>query len=144
MSQENVETLRKLFAVVNDRGIGGAIEEFEDLLDPSFRLEEAEDLPDPETHTGGKQAFIANMGKLEEVFDEVRMEPLEFVDLDDKIVVVVSMYGRGRGSGAPVEMTFTQLWSVRDGKAVSLRDFATKSEALKAAGLSHQDARTDS
>src|SRR6476620_4180300 len=126
MSQENVETLRKLFALVNDRGIAAAVQEFGDLLDPNFRLDEADDLPDPQTHSGGKEAFIANMGKLEEVFEEIRMEPLEFVDLDNKIVVVVSLYGRGRGSGAPVEMTFTQLWSVRDGKALSLRDFSTK------------------
>jgi ketosteroid isomerase-like protein len=136
MSQENVETLRKLFALVNDHGIAAAVEEFGDLLDPDFRLEEADVLPDPQTYSGGKETFIANMGKLEEVFEEVRMDPLEFVDLDDKIIVVVSLYGRGRGSGASVEMTFTQLWSVQDGKAVSLRDFSTKSEALEALGLS--------
>jgi hypothetical protein len=30
---------------------------------------------------------------------------------------------------------FAQLWSLRDGRAVSLRDFATKDEALEAVGL---------
>jgi ketosteroid isomerase-like protein len=61
---------------------------------------------------------------------------LEFVDLGDQLVVVVAMSGRGRGSGAAVEMTFTQLWTVREGKAASLHDYATKAEALEAAGLS--------
>jgi hypothetical protein len=35
-----------------------------------------------------------------------------------------------------VEATIAQLGSLRDGKAVSLRDYATKSEAVEAAGLS--------
>ena len=63
------------------------------------------------------------------------MEPLEIEDHGEKVVVVVSLRGRGRGSSAEVETTFTQLWSLRDGKAVSLRDYATKAEALQAAGL---------
>ena len=53
----------------------------------------------------------------------------------DKIVVVVSMAGRGRGSDVPVETTFAQLWSIRSGKALSLRDYATRSDALEAVGL---------
>ena len=57
------------------------------------------------------------------------------MDLGDRLVVVVSMSGRGKGSGAPVEVTFAQLWSMRDGKAVGLRDYATKSEALEAVAL---------
>ena len=90
-----------------------------------FELVEAAEVPDRETHTG-KQAFIANLAKLEQSFDELRIQPLEFVDLDDRIVVVVSMVGRGRGSEVPVEGNFAQLWSLRDGKAVSLSDHATK------------------
>jgi ketosteroid isomerase-like protein len=135
MSQENVETIREMFAIVNDRGVKAASEAFGDLLAPDFGLEEAAGLPDPEAYTG-REAFIDNMAKLEESFEELRMEPLEIVNLGKKVVVVVSMSGRGQGSGAPVEMTFAQLWSLRDGKAVSLRDYATRAEALEAVGLS--------
>jgi ketosteroid isomerase-like protein len=135
MSQEDVETIREMFAIFNDRGVRAATAAFGDLLAPDFGLEEATDLPDPGAYTG-KEAFIANLAKLEESFEELRLEPLEVVDLGEKIVVVVSMSGRGRGSSAPVEMTFSQLWSLRDGKAVSLRDYATKAEALEAVGLS--------
>jgi ketosteroid isomerase-like protein len=134
MSQENVAHIREMFALVNDRGVRAATDAFRDLLSSDFSLEEAADVPDPETHTG-REAFIANLAKVEESFDELRMEPLEIVDLGDHIVVVLSMSGRGRGSSVPVQMTFAQLWLVRDGKAVSLRDFPTKAEALEAAGL---------
>jgi ketosteroid isomerase-like protein len=135
MSRENVENLRKMFALFNDGGAKAATEALGHLLHPDFELEEAEVLPDPEAYTG-KEAFVANLAKLEESFDDLQMEPLEIVDLGDRIVVVVSMRGRGRGSSAPVETTFAQLWALRDGKAVSLQDFATKAEALEAVGLS--------
>ena len=135
MSEENVETIGAMFAIVNERGVGAAIEAFGDLLAPDFALEEAADLPDPEAYTG-REAFIENMAKLEESFDVLRMEPLEILDLGEQVIVVVAMSGRGRGSSAPVEMTFAQLWSLRDGKAVSLRDYATRAEALEAVGMS--------
>jgi hypothetical protein len=61
------------------------------------------------------------------------MEPIEIDDLGDRIVVVVSMTARGRGSDVPVETTFVQLWSLRNGRAISLHDYATKAEALEAA-----------
>lgn len=134
MSSDNVENLRRCFALANDQGIEAAVEAFRDLIDDEFGLEEAEDMIDRERYAG-REAFIANMRKLEESFDAIRIEPQEFVDLDDRIVVVVSMTALGKGSGAPVEVTFAQLWSIRDGKAVDLRDYATKSEALEAAGL---------
>ena len=135
MSQEHVETIRECFAIYNDRGVQAAVDAFAPLLDKEFRLEEAAAVPDRGSY-GGKAAFIANLRKLEQDFEELRIEPLEFVDLSDKLVVVVSIAGRGRVSDAPVQATFAQLWRLRDGKAVSLHDYATKAEALEAVGLS--------
>ena len=134
MSEENVEIMREMFALVNERGVHAATDAFGHLLDPEFELEEASNVPDREGYSG-RDAFIANMAKLEESFEGLRLEPIEFVDLGDKLVVVVSIAGRGRAGGAPVETTIAQLWTLRDGKAMSLRDYATKSEALEAAGL---------
>ena len=134
MSQENVELLRRCFAIANERGVDAAADAFGHLLDDEFGLEEATDMPDRDSYQG-KDAFIANMKKLEQDFDQLRIQPLEFVDLGEKLVVVVSMAGRGRASGAPVELTFAQLWTLREGKAVSLHDYASKAEALEAVRL---------
>jgi ketosteroid isomerase-like protein len=136
MSQENVEKLRESFAIFNERGLEAAVAYFGHLLHPDFGIEEAAEMPDRENYGGGSDAFIANLRKLEGAFEKIRIEPVEFVDIDDQVVVVIAMTGKGRGSGAPVEMTFAQLWAMRDGKAVSLRDYATKADALEAAGLS--------
>jgi ketosteroid isomerase-like protein len=134
MSQENLDTIREMFALLNESGARAATDAFGHLLAPDFGLQEAADLPDPAVYTG-REAFIENIAKLEDSFEELRLEPLEVVDLDDRVVVLVSMSGRGRESGAPVEATFAQLWTLRAGKAVSLRDYATKAEALEAVGL---------
>jgi ketosteroid isomerase-like protein len=134
MSRENVHNLRACFALLNEEGVRAATVAFDHLLDPEFGIEEAIEMPDRESYVG-KEAFIANLAKLEESFEQLRIEPLEFIDLDDRIVVVVKMTGRGHDSGAPVEMTFAQLWSLHDGRARSLHDYATKDEALEAAGL---------
>jgi ketosteroid isomerase-like protein len=135
MSQANVDTLREMFAIFNEQGIRAASDAFRELLAPDFRLEEAAELPDPERFSGG-DAFIENLAKLETSFVELRMEPLDVVDLGDKVVAEVSLTGLGRGSSVPVEATFAQLWVLRDGKAVSLRDYPTKAEALEAAAAS--------
>jgi ketosteroid isomerase-like protein len=135
VSQENVKTIREMFAIFNDHGAHAATDAFGHLLAPDFRLDESAELPDPGAY-GGKEAFIANLAKLEQAFDDIRIEPLEVEDLGEKVVVVVSIRARGRASSAEVETTFAQLWTLRDGKAVSLRDYATKEEALEAVGLS--------
>ncbi len=41
-----------------------------------------------------------------------------------------------RDAGVPLERDLVHLWTVLDGKAVFLRVFRTKDEALEAAGLS--------
>jgi len=135
MSRENVEMIREMFALVNDGGVEAASDAFGPLLDPEFELEEAANVPDRETHSG-RDAFIANMAKLEEGFEELRLDPIEIVDLGNKVVVVLSITGRGRAGGTPVEGRIAQLWTLRDGKALSLRDYATKADALEAVGLS--------
>jgi ketosteroid isomerase-like protein len=134
MSGENVRTIRECFRIFNEQGIQAALDAFGHLLDPDFRLEEAPAVPDRERHAG-REGFVANLAKLEESFEELRLEPLELLDLDNKVLVVVALSGRGRGSDVPVQGSFVQVWTLRDGKAVSLRDYATKAEALEAAGL---------
>ena len=54
----------------------------------------------------------------------------------DEVLVEITVDVTGTGSGAEVAQTFFQVVTVRDGKLVRSRDFATRDEALEAAGLS--------
>jgi ketosteroid isomerase-like protein len=53
----------------------------------------------------------------------------------DRVLAVVSMHGRGRGSGAPVEMRLAQLWTFKDGRAARMVMYPDVQEAFEAAGL---------
>jgi ketosteroid isomerase-like protein len=68
-------------------------------------------------------------------FDERRSEVEECIDAGDDVFTSVLHSGRGKGSGAVVEWRHWHLWTVRSGKIIRWRIFATREQALDAAGL---------
>jgi ketosteroid isomerase-like protein len=56
-------------------------------------------------------------------------------DLDDVLVVIERLRGRGRASSAEVEMQIFSVYWFEQGKIVKRRAFTTEDEALEAAGL---------
>jgi ketosteroid isomerase-like protein len=84
----------------------------------------------------GLEAFNAAVCKLEEGFDEVRLDIDEYIDPDDDRVVVIGTWcGRGRSSGANVRRRMGYVWTIRDGKAVRFEWFHDPSGAVEAVGL---------
>jgi ketosteroid isomerase-like protein len=80
----------------------------------------------------GRKSFAAIRGS----YDDVVVEPLDFIDApNDEVVVVARVTGRGRGSGFPVEWLHGYVWTVRDGLAVRFRWFNRPDEAMAVAGL---------
>jgi ketosteroid isomerase-like protein len=53
----------------------------------------------------------------------------------DRVLARIQMHGRGRGSGVPTEMHFSQVWTFRDGRAVRMELYRDEDEARRAAGL---------
>jgi ketosteroid isomerase-like protein len=72
---------------------------------------------------------------LDESFDELRLEPQEFVDAGDRVATRLRYFMRGKDSGAEIEgQLYHQLATFRDGTIVRMEYFAEWSEALAAAG----------
>ena len=72
-----------------------------------------------------------------DAWETVRWEPVEIIEVDHaRLIVVNHVRMRGRGSGADVEATGVQLWTLTGGKGQRIKLFQTKAEALEAAGLS--------
>ena len=69
-------------------------------------------------------------------FDEFGFEADETIDASDFVVVCLHQWGRGKETGARVESRTWQVFTFRDGKVTRCRGYATKPEALDAAGLS--------
>jgi hypothetical protein len=66
--------------------------------------------------------------------------PAEFVGGRDVVVTAVTLHGKGKESGADVQMQLFNVWTLRDSKVVRIvGGYRDRSEALKAAGLQEQD-----
>ena len=71
-----------------------------------------------------------------EAWEERRLEPQKFLHIDDLVVVLMHEYRRGKGSGIEVETDTAVVFTVRDGRVVSLQGYVDQAAALEAAGLS--------
>jgi ketosteroid isomerase-like protein len=121
----NVERLLNAYERFNRTG------EFEwELLDPDVEWNAFQFAPVAQYRgPDGVRQWLADVSGM---FDELRIEPVEFVDRGDRVVVVSTMRGRGRGSGAETEQALVSLWTFRAGKVVRHDSFTEREEALVA------------
>lgn len=70
------------------------------------------------------------------VFGSFRNEPERIIDVPpDRVVAFVRICGTGKESGIPVEARIAHLFTLRDGKALRVRSYEDRDEALRAAGM---------
>ena len=68
-------------------------------------------------------------------WSEFNMEPEEFIDAGERVVVIIRMRAEGRGSGVKVERQDALIHEIRDGKVVRLDYYNNREQALEAVGL---------
>jgi ketosteroid isomerase-like protein len=125
--REDVERLRGAYAAFNEGGVEAILER----LAPEFQVRDRESSPDRETRYGRegiKQLFDSYM----EAFDALRLEPQEFIDAGEEIVVSLRQRVRGKGSGAEVVGHIAHVWTMHAGAVRRLRIFGDKESALEA------------
>ena len=148
MSQENVEIVRRNYAALVDGLERGGFEtgRFLDWLDPEIDWRGPRQFPDLAEPRVGHEGVRDYVRVLFEAIEDYRMVPEEFIDAgDDQVLVFSREGGRGRGSGAEVMTQPTaHLWTIRGGKAVRMRSYWERSDALEAAGLLEDDAHSSS
>jgi ketosteroid isomerase-like protein len=129
MSRENIEVVRRAY------DLDGDVDALLELCAGDIEIRDQPALPGSRVAVGheGVRAWYA---ELVEGLHYMRFEPQEFIDAGDRVLVVTQATTRGKGSGVEVEMRFSSVWTIRDGKAVSLVSYDTHAEALHAAGLS--------
>jgi ketosteroid isomerase-like protein len=130
MSQENVEIVRRGYDHFNRTG-----EPDYDVLDPEVVYDVSRRTFDPLVYHGheGVRQFVTLIRKQ---WAAMRLEPLDFVDAGDTVVVSVRLVGVGKASGVETKSNAAHVWTFRDGKIVRQTTFQTMDEALEAAGLS--------
>ena|SRR5882724_2682008 len=137
MSQENVEIVRRLTALYNERAYGEerGVVEFTDALDPGFVWDMSRvEIPEAASYTGlsGLRQFVTGWS---EGFASDRVEIEELLDVGERVLAVVRHTGRGKASGIVVEQQYAMLWTLHGGRAVRMDMYRSRDDALKAAEL---------
>src|SRR5215211_1865104 len=108
----NVDRVRGIYQAFDAGGIEAIVEH----LHPDVEGRVAPELsPEPDTYRGleGVRRWFAGF---EGSIDDVRIEPADFVEDGERVLVPISLKGRGAGSGIEVTQEAVQAWSFRDGK----------------------------
>jgi ketosteroid isomerase-like protein len=132
MAEENVEVVRAGFEASQRGGVDALLE----FLAPEIEWEVRSDLPDTQVYRG-HDGVRQLASRFSEVMDETWYRPEEFIAVGEHAVVVPLRWGgRGTGSGLRFEeRRETWVFTVRGRKIARVREFATRQEALAAAGL---------
>ena len=132
MSQENVQIARRLSELLERRDWQGLT----DLVDPNVELHgTVGGLEEGKILRGLDHIFQAFDTELDEVWDEHRIEPQEFIDAGDQVVVLQREYQRGK-SGVELVIDTASILDLRDGRIVRMQGHMDRAAALEAAGLS--------
>lgn len=103
------------------------------ITDPEIEVYTEPGLVNSGTYRG-HEGFMRWQQQWMEAWEEFRMEPAEFIEVSDEIVVVpLHQVATGKGSGIEVEMDIAYLFEVRDGRLTRLHLYADKGRALSAA-----------
>jgi ketosteroid isomerase-like protein len=140
VTSPNVELAKAGYAALQQAYRTGDLDplraHFEATVDSGFLVRaEGEVFTEGEWHgPEGLLAFVANQM---EALEGMWIRPEEYIEVDDDTIVIpVTFGGRARHTEIDVELSPTHLYEVRDGKALSLRIFSDRAEALAAAGVS--------
>jgi|SRR5688500_7850013 len=130
MSQENVELVCTAYEAIARRDREALAAILTDHLTPDFEFEAA--------LTG---ATYKGVNALWELLDDIQdtvgymPEVQEAVDLNEHVLILLRISGRGSQSGVSVEQQGAVLFSFDGSKLVSGKSFASRAEALEAVGL---------
>ena len=126
MSQENVKVVREAW----DAYSGGDYDRIAGFHDPHIVVVTLED-----GAVYGNNAVLANYERWDEAWEGAETSLEEVLGHGDRVFVAARFHARGRASGVEVETRLYEVYTVRDGKVLRIDEYATREEALEAAGL---------
>ena len=130
MSQENVEVVRAAYGAFNARDVDGLVRlSAEDCEWQPLRAQ-LEGIV-YRGHQGVRQ-FVSDM---DEDWEEFLLDPLEFHDRDERVVVIARVTALGQ-SGVEIDSVAGFLFELQQGRIRRIVSYSDPAAALEAAGLS--------
>jgi ketosteroid isomerase-like protein len=128
VSADNVQVLQSAYDAFGRQDIPAVLAAFDE--DISWNVPDS--IPFGGTFRG-HDGVLGFFGSLGESFEAATVEPKEFIDGGDTIVVLVR--DRATGPGGTTDTEAVHLWRMRDGKAVSFTEFQDTARTLQALGV---------
>ena len=130
MSQENVETVRRMYDAFQGGDAEAALSHFSsDVLVDASKAR-------PDVGVGrGREQVNGLVASWLAAWDEWGEEIEEMRDLGGRVLVVSLQRGRSKRTGIEVEYRYSLLYDVHGDKITSMRMYGSRAEALGAAGL---------
>jgi ketosteroid isomerase-like protein len=138
MSQENVELSRRSIDALNRRDLDAFLSLMDDEVEAVSRLAPIEGVH--HGHEGIRRWWET----LFEAWPDFSAEVVELRGVEDVTVGMVHIRAHGASSDIPSDWTVCSVGRWRDGKCLWWGNFRSRVEALKAVGLSEQDAHAGS
>jgi uncharacterized protein len=129
VSESNLEIVKRGYEALAT----GGFEDWLPLFDPGFEMSTPAELASEPGTYRGHEGIRRWWEEFYEAMDEVRLEPHEFHEVGELVVVTFTIHARGRSTGLETEQSAAQVWHMRDGKAIRLELFGELEEALRAA-----------
>jgi uncharacterized protein len=117
MSQQDVDTIRSAYDAFARQDIPAVLDAFADDIQW--------DVPDSLPFGGvfnGKEEVGRFFGTLGDYYDELRVEPDEFLEAGDRVVALGNHHGKVK-DGDSFDARFAMVWTMRDGKAASFKEY---------------------
>jgi ketosteroid isomerase-like protein len=131
MSQENVEIAQRSIDAFSRGNLDAVLE----TLAPEFELHPSGRFMDTQRVYRGREGWIEFWGDFRAAWEDVAVSIERMEAIDDRVLILGKIRGKGRESGVAVEADAAWVHTVNDGLIVRVQPFATWAEALDAVGL---------
>jgi len=137
MSQENVEIVKAAYDASNREDWDAF---FKDMA-PGFEVDLSRAVG-PWRGVFGLDQSRRVLGEFNETWESARLEPHEFIEAGDLVVVPGTLHVKGRG-GIEVVSRGAYVWAIRNGAIERVTLYQERQDALEDLGLSEQDAHAE-
>lgn len=136
MAGENVEVVRRIYEASAARDTDQVLS----LYDPEVEWDGSRhrwaEVMDGEPRFRGHEQLRRFFRRYHEMWETFEYDIEELIDAGEDVISVVTARGRGRSSGVEVEWAEqVGVWTIRNGRVVSVVWLPTRQDALDAVGL---------
>jgi ketosteroid isomerase-like protein len=132
LAAENIDTMRRAYDAFNR----GDIDTVMDILEPNVEWHEpeVEGIPFAGTHRGSQQVAENVFQPALEHYENFQVVPEEFLDAGERVVALGRFKGSAKATGRTLDAPFAHVWALRNGKAVSFRNYTDTAQFLQTLG----------